>query len=94
MITAPSCSNCNAMIVVECGYEDPRHGLCYPCASAKLDEIFQHELADDEAHLRPVVGVDGFISAYGIGCVSPKLARAYAADLLRACDLADKLSGS
>jgi len=90
----PICKMCGDPFAIECGYEKTSHGYCSPCASIKLDEIYAAELPSEERYLRPVVEVGGWINACAaLGCVKAPLVRAYAAELLRAADEAEKIAG-
>lgn len=85
------CRMCRETYTIECGYEKTTHGYCWPCSSIKLEEILTAKLPPQERHLTPVVEAGGYVNACAsLGCVQPDLARAYAGELLRAADAAQK----
>jgi hypothetical protein len=92
---------CKEEIVVECGYETPKHGYCPPCASIRLDEIMSATLPPDELHIRATAHeakhphlspserllLNGWwVQAPALGTVRAPVALAFAASIIRACD--------
>jgi hypothetical protein len=89
------CKRCGSQCETPYGYEPCDHGYCWPCASAVLEEVLGAELPHSERHLKPAIhhtvhgrsDLDGaWIQVPASGCIRPALARAFAAEILRACD--------